>query len=105
MSSDLVKHLSNKLSETQTKYTYFLFAVAASAIAFSIQRTTGETLSWCQIPLGLAVVCWAGSFFSGCRNRAYFGSTLHANIELVKIQNGTHSGIPSHPVIVAAAAE
>lgn len=105
MTSDLEKHLSNQLSEAQTKYTYFLLAVAASAIAFSVQRTTGATLSWCQIPLGLAVVCWAGSFFSGCRNRAYFGSTLYANISLVKIQKGTHSGISSHPDIVAAASE
>lgn len=101
MASDLEKHLSNQLSEAQTKYTYFLLAVAASAIAFSVQRTTGATLGWWQIPLGFAVVCWAVSFFSGCRNRAYFGSTLHANTALVRIQSGAIPELHRHPDIAS----
>jgi len=105
MTSELKTHLSKQLAETQSKYTYFLLAVAASAIALSVQRTTGLPLSSSVIPLGLAVACWAGSFFAGCRNRGYFSSTLYANAALLQVQDGTHPGVPRHPDAVAAAAE
>ena len=105
MASELKKHISNQLAEAQSKYIYFLLAVAASAIALSVQRTTGSALSWKMLPLGIAVLCWSWSFFSGCRNRAYFSSTLYANAALLQIQNGTHPEIPHHPDYVAAAAE
>lgn len=105
MTTDLKKHISNQLAEAQSKYTYFLLAIAASAIALVVQRTTGKALNWNMLPLALAVICWAGSFFAGCRNRAYFSSTLYANAALLQIQDGTHPGIPSHPDAVRAASE
>lgn len=105
MTSELKTHLSKQLAEAQSKYTYFLLAVAASAIAFAVQRTTGRPLTWSMIPLGLAVACWAVSFFAGCRNRAYFSSTLYANAALLQIQDGTHPDVARHPDAVAAAAE
>lgn len=105
MTSELKKHLSQQLAEAQSKYTYFLLAIAASAIALAVQRTTGRSLAWSMVPLGLAVACWAGSFFAGCRNRAYFSSTLYANVALLQVQDGTHPGVPQHPGAVAAAAE
>ena len=103
MASELEKFIANQLSEAQSKYTYFLLAVAASAIALAVQRTTGKTLNWQMIPLGLAVICWGLSFFSGCRNRAYFSSTLYANATLLKIQNGSHPEVPNHPEYIEAA--
>lgn len=105
MTSELKTHLSKELAEAQSKYTYFLLAVAASSIALAVQRTTGSPLTWTMIPLGLAVACWVGSFFAGCRNRAYFSSTLYANVALLQVQDGTHPDIPHHPAVVAAAAE
>jgi hypothetical protein len=105
MTTELKTHLSNQLTDAQSKYTYFLLAVAASAIALAVQRTTGKTLNWNMIPLGSAVFCWAGSFFSGCRNRAYFSSTLYANAALLQIQDGTHPGVPFHPDAVKAASD
>ena len=105
MTSELKTHLSKQLAEAQSKYTYFLLAVAASAIALVVQRTTGSPLNWNMIPLGLAVACWAGSFFAGCRNRAYFSSTLYANAALLQVQDGTHPDVPSHPDAVVAAAQ
>ena len=99
MTSELKAHLSKQLAEAQSKYTYFLLAVAASAIALVVQRTTGRPLNWNMIPLGLAVACWAGSFFAGCRNRAYFSSTLYANAALLQVQDGTR------PDAVVAAAQ
>ncbi len=105
MTTDLKIHISQQLSEAQSKYTYFLMAVAASAIALAVQRTTGKPLNWEMIPLGLAVACWAGSFFAGCRNRAYFSSTLYANGALLQIQDGTHPDVPFHPDTVKAASQ
>ncbi len=98
MASELVENLSKQLSEAQSKYTYFLLAIAASAIAFAIQRTTGKTLTWGMIPLGLAVICWAGSFFAGCRNRSHFSSTLYQNVKMLQIQNGTITVDPLFPL-------
>lgn len=103
MASELEKQIANQLTEAQSKYTYFLLAAAASAIALVVQRTTGETLNWKMLPLGLAVICWGWSFFSGCRNRAYFCSTLYANAALLKIQNGTHPEVPNDPDYIEAA--
>jgi hypothetical protein len=105
MTSELKTHLSKQLAEEQSKYTYFLLAVAASAIALAVQRTTGRALTLNMIPLGLAVACWLGSFFAGCRNRAYFSSTLYANVALLQVRDGTDPNVPSHPDAVAAAAE
>ena len=58
-----------------------------------------------MVPLGCAVACWLGSFFAGCRNRAYFSSTLYANAALLQIRDGTHSDIPHHPGAAEAAAQ
>lgn len=105
MTSELKTHLSKQLAAEQSKYTYFLLAIAASAIALVVQRTTGRPLTWAMIPLGLAVICWGGSFFAGCRNRNYFSSTLYANAALLQVQNGTHPDVPDHPDAVVAAAQ
>lgn len=80
--------LLKQLIESETKYTYFLLAAAASGIAFAITRTTGMALEWSMIPLGLAAISWAGSFFAGCRNRQYFLSILYSNYALLEVQYG-----------------
>lgn len=105
MASDLEKLISNQLTESQSKYTYFLLAAAASAIALVVKRTTGLVLSFDMLPLGLSVTCWGWSFFSGCQNRKYYNSSLYANFALVQVQNGTHDGIPDHPQYIKAASE
>lgn len=99
MATELMRHLSKQLVETQTKYTYFLLAVAASAIALVVQRTTDRSLDFNMILLGLAVMCWAGSFFAGCRNRTSACSAIYANAELVQIQNVTDRAHPSDETI------
>jgi len=53
--------------EAQNKYAYFLLAVAASAIALSLKRTTNLKITYSMIPLALAVLSWGFSFFCGCR--------------------------------------
>ncbi len=97
--------IAKQLHDAQAKYTYFILAVAASGIALAVQRTTGATLSWTHLPLGLAVICWGASFFAGCRNRAYFSTTLFANLAVLELEDGTHPKTPSHPRARTAALE
>lgn len=103
--SDLKTDIAKQLSEEQSKYTYFLLAAAASCIALSIQRTTGSTVSWWDVPLGIAVIFWGASFWSGCYNRAYHSTTLYANVAFLQLADGTHDNQPSHPDAVRAAME
>ncbi len=97
--------IAKQLHDAQAKYTYFILAVAASGIALAVQRTTGDALSWIHLPLGLAVLSWAASFFAGCRNRDYFSTTLFANLAGLQLEDGTHPETPSHPQARATAYE
>ncbi len=94
-----------QLRTSQDKYTYFLLAAAASAVALSVNRTTGATLSYWQTPLGLAVLCWGLSFYFGCRHIAYVNSTLYTNSVLLRVQGGTRPVAGRSPQAIAADAE
>jgi len=65
--SDFADFLRRSSSESQEKYTHFLLATTAAAIAFSVQRTGGLSLSWSQISLAGAVALWGYSFWCGCK--------------------------------------
>jgi hypothetical protein len=105
MSNDNSRMLYNQFRTAQDKYVYFLLAVAASAIAFSTQITKELVFSYTLIPLGLAVLAWALSFFSGCRTIQYVNSNTFANFELLKVEAGTHQEYCSNPRLMQAARE
>ena len=75
----------------QEKYTYFLLAVTASAIAFAVQKTSGLKLTWSMVPLGLAVVLWGLSFYFGCKNLLWVQTAIYANYSLLQLQKGVTS--------------
>lgn len=102
MATDLEKYLSKQLVEAQTKYTYFLLAVAASAIALVVRRTTGSSLDWNMLLLGASVLFWAISFFAGCRSRTYYSSSIFGNLELIKLKSGKHSQVQNNERLVEA---
>ena len=52
---DLLNRLDEQLHGGQTKYTYYLLAIAAAAIAFTLTRTDGRPMSWVLLPAALAV--------------------------------------------------
>ncbi|MFC4820327.1 hypothetical protein [Dokdonella ginsengisoli] len=97
MSNEAQFEVYRALRTSQDKYAYFLLAAAGASIAFAITQTRGHHISWFQVPLGLAVLCWGLSFFFGCRNIAYVNSTLYANAELIRVQNGEHPEIGRDP--------
>ncbi len=45
-----------------------MLAIAAAAIAFTIKLTDGDELHYSQIPLGIAVLLWVYSFYSGIKH-------------------------------------
>ena len=102
MASDLEKYLSKQLVEAQTKYTYFLLAAAALAIALVVRRTTGSSLDWNMLPLGIAVLCWAISFFAGCISRTSYHSSIFSNMEIVKLQGGKHPKAQDNQQLIKA---
>ena len=93
------------LREAQGRYTYFLLAAAGAAIALAVNQTQGLSLSWSQIPLGLAITAWGLSFFCGCRRLEYVSSNLYANAELLRVESGQHPQFGNHSDYIAATSE
>jgi hypothetical protein len=93
------------LTVGQSKYTCFILAVAAAAVAYSVKLTESSVLSDSMIPLGLATLFWGVSFYCGCRSLRYSLSNLHANLELNLILDGTHSKVGRDPSAIKAASK
>lgn len=94
MSPQDLLELHKRHDDAHNKYTYFLLAVTASAVAFAIQKTQGLLLSWSMVPLGLAVVAWGFSFFCGTKNLIWAHIALGANYGLLQIHYGRHPNQP-----------
>jgi hypothetical protein len=105
MSSDEIRQIHSQLSTSQSKHTYFLLAISASAIALSIQLTRSDSFSYSLVPLGLALVSWAASFFCGCRHIDYVHSTLYANGDYLRVTRGEHPEVGSNASMIEAASK
>lgn len=84
MNKEQILALHQQHRDGQSKYVYFLLAVAASAIGFSMQKTTGSGFLWQQLPLGIALLFWSSSFFFGCRHIKATQIALAANLNYLK---------------------
>jgi hypothetical protein len=84
--SDIYK----QLNDSQDKFAYFSLAVAASAIAYALQKTEGKCMAWSLLPLALAVLCWLFSFYLGCQWLKSKSHVLFLNYQLLEVQEGTH---------------
>lgn len=105
MAQEEIRQLHNQLRTSQDKYVYFLLAVTASAIAFSVQITKDSIFSLTLIPLGISVICWALSFFCGCRHIQHVNSILYSNTEYLRVRNGSHPEVGNNPSYIQAASE
>ncbi len=83
--------------ETQSQYAYALLAAAAAAIGFAVTQTQTAKIGWVHAPLAVAAICWAGSFYSGCRHVGFVISGLYANAGLIDLQSGGYK--PSQGLI------
>src|SRR5262249_21949130 len=102
--SDAELELFRIHGDAQSKYTYYLLAVAAAAIAFSVTQTRTVTLTWHLLPVGLAVLAWGLSFYCGCCRVEVANACVFANAGLLRIERGQEPEIGMHPQYIAAAA-
>lgn len=105
-SSENERMIFRTLREEQRKYTYFLLVVVGAAITLVINQTQNATLTLSQIPLVIAVLLWALSFYFGCNYTQYVNSTLFANLALFRVQKGEHPElINKSPIMIEAASK
>jgi hypothetical protein len=97
--------LHNQLRSAQDKYTYFILAVAASAIGLSLQEVKDDAFSYSLIPLALANICWGVSFYLGCTVIQYVNSTLYSNSVYLQVKAGQHPETGRHPQMIEAASK
>lgn len=93
------------LRESQNSYIYFILGTAGAAIAFAVSQTRDASLSWFQLPLAAAVLCWGISFLLGCRNRLHYSAALQTNAALSRAQAGREPLIGDHTQAIAEGSE
>jgi hypothetical protein len=87
----------------QDKYAYFLLAIVASAIAFTVNKTIGLKVTYADIPLGLSVIFWGLSFYFGCKYLEWCQTATFSNFNLLQLKKGVHPQQPLHPLEIEAA--
>lgn len=103
--SDSEREVFRVHKEEQSKYVYFLLAASGAAIGFAVSQTQGLSITYSQIPLGIAVILWGLSFYFGCNQLAYSLSNLYANAAYFQIQKGNYPDVGSDPNMILAATE
>lgn len=105
MRRDDLLEIKRRHREEQHKYAYFLLAISAGSIAFTVKITSGMILSWPMIFLAMAIIFWGLSFFFGCRNRLYSTMTLYASAGIIQLEEGFHPDQPQDPDTLKSAIE
>lgn len=95
--ADERKDLFKLHRDKQEKYIYYLIALAVAAVGFSLSKTFDQPLKYSQLPLGLAVLCWALSIHNGLKFLQFDLATLYANLALFDIVEGRHELSGNHP--------
>ena len=85
---DEKQNIDSYLRNAKEKYTYFLLAASVSAIAFAVSQTKTLGLAWSQIPLAVAVLLGALSFFFGCKSAQYHQDLEQDSAWVIESNNG-----------------
>ena len=89
MSSDRSNDYLKQSHDMREKHVNFLLAASGACIAFAVTQTRMENLAFVHIPLGLAILCWALSFWFGCMFVRHRSTTL--------LLKGTHQQLAESP--------
>lgn len=89
--------ISSAMHDMRQKYIYFLLTATGACIGFTVTQTRGVEVSAIMVPLAIAVACWAGSFFCGCRALYWKPAVLGHNIELLHLRYGLNPIAGSFP--------
>jgi len=82
------KEIRTEFRQQQVKLTYYLVALCVTAIAFCINKTSGQSFSFHQIPIGLALISWTGSAYYGLHSLEINLSALWYNHGLFVVEEG-----------------
>lgn len=105
MSNDLNVDIVKSLRSHDDRYDYFLLAVAGASIAFALNQTKGMALAPSQVPLGIAVLSWALSFFTGCLRLGKVRHALYLNGKMLEVlDDPIVRGHPQGPAVIREAA-
>lgn len=80
--------IQKQFREQQSKYIYYLIALSVAAIAYTIDKTTGDKVDVKLIPAGIAILCWGISVFSGFKFIEGFISSLSLDNDLFELKKG-----------------
>jgi hypothetical protein len=105
MTDDPTLELGRMHHAASDKYTYFLLAAVGAAIGFALNQTRDLPLSWTQLPLGAAIICWGLSFYFGCRRLTRVMALLHENRQFIRLTRGELPDFPNDPKLIAEIAE
>ncbi|MBU0699892.1 hypothetical protein KKE26_01120 [bacterium] len=103
MADEALTEIHRQHRTGQDKYTYFLLAVTASAVAFTVQKTDGLKITYSLLPLGVAILLWGLSFYFGIKNLLWVQTSIYANYSLLQLQKGVYPEQPDHPQMLEAA--
>jgi hypothetical protein len=90
--SERVSELYKVGREQQAKFTYFLLALTAAALAFSVQITKDASFQHQHLILAAAVALWLLSFASGVHYLRFAMSVTEANQDFLQLRVDVMSG-------------
>ncbi|SPU49851.1 hypothetical protein [Bordetella trematum] len=87
------------IHDVREKHVHFLLAAAGACIAFAVTQTRGERLSVVHLPLGIALLSWAVSFWLGCIYLRHRSTTFAINERAITVEDGDDPNVGSDPVL------
>ena len=90
------KELRQQFRQQQEKYIYYLIALSVTAIGFAVHKTSGVSMKWIQLPLGLSVLAWGLSIFTGLKFLGYSISALYTNNAYFEVIKGNDPMVGNH---------
>ena len=85
-----INELTAKYRVEQSKYAYYIVALCVAAIGFSINQTMGRVLHYELWPLGLSVLLFGISVWSGLKFIRYIISGIAFEIDVKEISLGSN---------------
>jgi hypothetical protein len=98
--ADLLNKLREDYNVRREKYVYYVVALSVACIGFSVYQTRELPLTFSQIPLGIAVINWGISIYSGLSYLKGDISILIKDHNRVKIAAGLHELSGNNPNLI-----
>ncbi|MFM9985555.1 MAG: hypothetical protein ACKVOK_10015 [Flavobacteriales bacterium] len=101
--SESNKELAQHVRNLQEKFAYYIIGLDVAAIGFAIHQTVNQPLNYSQIPVGVAVICWSFSIWSGLSLLITTIESYKANINYIETGKGRNIMVGNDPNRIALA--